>query len=355
MQSGRQRHALARDLLAAHRRRVGRTDDQRRRRGGRRRKGEGQRGGEQARCAARPPLPSTQEFRRVRPPARRYAELRGREGCHWRTRPRFREVREMSMMSRVARFASSPQGRQPVRHRPSATPRARRGGRRSTRRAAASRSGASRSRAEGADAARGLIHRDAHRRPADRPAPRGGGRRDRPLDCPACTTSPPGTRSLAGPPPCRRPPRAGCRYAADGYARASGRLGVALTTTGPGRRQRIVAAGEAWASRSPLLVIATDIPLTARGRGSTAASFTRRPTRRRSSRPVTKADVPVDAAPTELRRVRLAAARPRASPTAPSTSSSRPTCSAPRSPPAVSPGPDAAARRRPDAGRGARR
>ena len=27
-------------------------------------------------------------------------------------------------------------------------------------------------------------------------------------------------------------------YAADGYARATGRLGVALVTTGPGRRQR---------------------------------------------------------------------------------------------------------------------
>jgi thiamine pyrophosphate-dependent acetolactate synthase large subunit-like protein len=49
-------------------------------------------------------------------------------------------------------------------------------------------------------------------------------------------------------------------YAADGYARATGRLGVALTTTGPGAANTLAAVGEAWASRSPLLVIATDIP-----------------------------------------------------------------------------------------------
>src|SRR5918998_382245 len=49
-------------------------------------------------------------------------------------------------------------------------------------------------------------------------------------------------------------------YAADGYARAGGRLGVALTTTGPGAANTLGAVGEAWASRQPLLVIATDIP-----------------------------------------------------------------------------------------------
>src|SRR5688500_11933098 len=48
--------------------------------------------------------------------------------------------------------------------------------------------------------------------------------------------------------------------AADGYARATGRLGVALTTTGPGAANTLGAVGEAWASRSPVLVIATDIP-----------------------------------------------------------------------------------------------
>src|SRR4051812_18459922 len=48
-------------------------------------------------------------------------------------------------------------------------------------------------------------------------------------------------------------------YAADGFSRATGRLGVALTTTGPGAANTLAAVGEAWASRSPILVIATDI------------------------------------------------------------------------------------------------
>src|SRR5918997_3761001 len=49
-------------------------------------------------------------------------------------------------------------------------------------------------------------------------------------------------------------------YAADGYARATGGLGVALTTTGPGAANALGALGEAWASRQPVVVIATDIP-----------------------------------------------------------------------------------------------
>jgi acetolactate synthase-1/2/3 large subunit len=56
-------------------------------------------------------------------------------------------------------------------------------------------------------------------------------------------------------------------YAADGYARASGRLGVAITTTGPGAANTLAAVGEAWASRQPVLVIATDIPTKARRAG----------------------------------------------------------------------------------------
>src|SRR5688500_7778800 len=56
-------------------------------------------------------------------------------------------------------------------------------------------------------------------------------------------------------------------YAADGYARATGRLGVALTTTGPGAANTLGAVGEAWAARSPVLVIATDIPTTVRRPG----------------------------------------------------------------------------------------
>ncbi|MEU5260145.1 thiamine pyrophosphate-binding protein [Amycolatopsis sp. NPDC021455] len=49
-------------------------------------------------------------------------------------------------------------------------------------------------------------------------------------------------------------------YAADGYARATGKLGVALVTTGPGAANTLGAVGEAMASAAPVLVIATDIP-----------------------------------------------------------------------------------------------
>ena len=56
-------------------------------------------------------------------------------------------------------------------------------------------------------------------------------------------------------------------YAADGYASASGRLGVAIVTTGPGAANTLAAVGEAWASRSPLLVIATDVPSSVRRAG----------------------------------------------------------------------------------------
>ncbi len=59
----------------------------------------------------------------------------------------------------------------------------------------------------------------------------------------------------------------GCAYAADGYARATGKLGVALVTTGPGAANTLGAVGEAWASKSPVLVIATDIPSTQRREG----------------------------------------------------------------------------------------
>jgi thiamine pyrophosphate-dependent acetolactate synthase large subunit-like protein len=56
-------------------------------------------------------------------------------------------------------------------------------------------------------------------------------------------------------------------YAADGYARASGRPGVAITTTGPGAANTLGACGEAWASGSPVVVVATDIPSTIRRPG----------------------------------------------------------------------------------------
>jgi len=48
-------------------------------------------------------------------------------------------------------------------------------------------------------------------------------------------------------------------YAADGYARATGRLGVCISTTGPGVANTAAAMGEARASRSPVLHIATQV------------------------------------------------------------------------------------------------
>jgi acetolactate synthase-1/2/3 large subunit len=48
-------------------------------------------------------------------------------------------------------------------------------------------------------------------------------------------------------------------YAADGYARATGQLGVCVTTTGPGAANAAAAMGEARASRSPVLHISTQV------------------------------------------------------------------------------------------------
>jgi len=50
-----------------------------------------------------------------------------------------------------------------------------------------------------------------------------------------------------------------CVYAADGYARATGRLGVALTTTGPGAINALAAFGEAAVSGVPVLLLSSDV------------------------------------------------------------------------------------------------
>ena len=108
--------------------------------------------------------------------------------------------------------------------------------------------------------------------------------------CPASTTSRCGRRCAT-----RRSGWSACATSRPRPTRPTatrarpGRLGVALTTTGPGAANTLGAVGEAWASRSPVLVIATDIPSTLRRPASTAACCTRPPTRRRCSRPVVKA------------------------------------------------------------------
>ncbi|MFM7597147.1 MAG: thiamine pyrophosphate-binding protein [Actinomycetota bacterium] len=48
-------------------------------------------------------------------------------------------------------------------------------------------------------------------------------------------------------------------YAADGYARATGRLGVAFSTTGPGAVNGVAAFGEACVSGSCVLLISSDV------------------------------------------------------------------------------------------------
>jgi thiamine pyrophosphate-dependent acetolactate synthase large subunit-like protein len=48
-------------------------------------------------------------------------------------------------------------------------------------------------------------------------------------------------------------------FAADGYARATGRPGVAITTAGPGATNALTAIGEAWSDSSPVVLIASHI------------------------------------------------------------------------------------------------
>jgi thiamine pyrophosphate-dependent acetolactate synthase large subunit-like protein len=78
-------------------------------------------------------------------------------------------------------------------------------------------------------------------------------------------------------------------YAADGYARASGRVGVAITTTGPGAANTLGALGEAWASGSPVVVIATDIALSIRRPGVHRGALHEATDQEAMFKPVTKA------------------------------------------------------------------
>jgi len=95
-------------------------------------------------------------------------------------------------------------------------------------------------------------------------------------------------------------------YAADGYARATGRLGVAITTTGPGAANIVAATGEAWSCHSPLLVIATDIPTTVRREGKYRGVLHETTDQASFFRPVTKATVRVERAEELYEQVVLA-------------------------------------------------
>lgn len=98
-------------------------------------------------------------------------------------------------------------------------------------------------------------------------------------------------------------------YAADGYARATGRLGVALTTTGPGAANVVAATGEAWSCHSPLLVIATDIPTTVRRPGQFRGVLHETTDQASFFRPVTKDCVRVETVGELYEKVVLAGRR----------------------------------------------
>lgn len=85
-------------------------------------------------------------------------------------------------------------------------------------------------------------------------------------------------------------------YAADGYARATGRLGVALVTSGPGAANTLGATGEAMASGSPVLVIATDIATSLRREGVYRGTLHETRDQTAMFGPVTKAARMLDAA-----------------------------------------------------------
>src|SRR3954452_615704 len=82
-------------------------------------------------------------------------------------------------------------------------------------------------------------------------------------------------------------------YAADGYARSSGKPGVAVVTTGPGAANALGATGEAWACGSGIVVIATDIPAALRRPGVYRGVLHETTDQAALFRPVTKAQLRV--------------------------------------------------------------
>ncbi|TNC22710.1 thiamine pyrophosphate-binding protein [Amycolatopsis alkalitolerans] len=97
-------------------------------------------------------------------------------------------------------------------------------------------------------------------------------------------------------------------YAADGYARATGKLGVAMVTTGPGAANTLGAVGEAMASASPVLVLATDIPSTLRRPNVVRGVLHETSDQAALFAPVTKAATTVES-PKEIARAVARAAR----------------------------------------------
>ncbi|WP_425564012.1 thiamine pyrophosphate-binding protein, partial [Pseudonocardia alaniniphila] len=106
-------------------------------------------------------------------------------------------------------------------------------------------------------------------------------------------------------------------YAADGYARATGRLGVAVVTTGPGAANTLGATGEAMTSGAPVLVLATDIPSTLRRPGVYRGVLHETRDQAAMFAPVTKAATTAGAASELYAAVLLAGRTALAAPTGP--------------------------------------
>jgi thiamine pyrophosphate-dependent acetolactate synthase large subunit-like protein len=60
----------------------------------------------------------------------------------------------------------------------------------------------------------------------------------------------------------------GAAFAADGYARASGRVGVCVTTSGPAVLNAATALAQAWSDSIPVLLVSPGMPLRHPGRGN---------------------------------------------------------------------------------------
>ena len=67
----------------------------------------------------------------------------------------------------------------------------------------------------------------------------------------------------------------GCGFMADGYARATGKPGVLITSTGPGAADSMGALGEAYFSGSPVLEITTNVEQEFMGRGKLSTHETK--------------------------------------------------------------------------------
>ena len=67
----------------------------------------------------------------------------------------------------------------------------------------------------------------------------------------------------------------GCGFMADGYARATGKPGVLITSTGPGAADSVGAIGEAYFSGSPVLEITTNVESEFLGQGKLSTHETK--------------------------------------------------------------------------------